>query len=388
MLTPQQIQKKALRHYPDFLIASMKNENIFPLEIKGSKGRSTMPLSQLFPALQKLLKGAKGMLGYGYTVELKEVNTRHAGVQSMPRKIYFETQTDYLQFLKKEEESVEFQRMYVYSLRELPQLKEWILENPLKLAKNLEAWRDLLKVCQYFIQNPQPNLYIRQLPIAVHTKFIEQHTGILRNLLDEVLEEWAIRYDTKRFEKRYYLKYDEPVIRLRILDASTMPQFPDYITDLSLTLSELQQLETLADRVFIVENKQTFLAFPKVSNSLITWGKGFGVELLKEVLWLEKKEVVYWGDTDVQGFQILSQLRAYFPQTKSLLMDKMTLEVFGEFAVRGKASKVKSLANLKEEEQAMFEFLQEIELDRLEQERITYQYLLEQLKILNVGEVY
>lgn len=382
MLTPQQIQKKALRLYPDFLIASMQNEDIFPLEIKGSKGRSTMPLSQLFPALQKLLRGAKGMLGYGYTVELKEVNTRHAGVQSMPKKIEFETQADYLKFLKKEQEFVEFQRMYVYTLRELPQLKEWILENPLKLAKHLEVWKDLLKVCQYFIQNPQPNLYIRQLPIAVHTKFIEQHQGILKDLLDELLEDWAVNHVARRFEKRYYLKYDEPTVRLRILDETAMPNFPNYITDLSLTLSELQQLETLAYRVFIVENKQTFLAFPNVPNSVIIWGKGFGVELLKEVLWLNQKDIVYWGDMDVQGFQILSQLRAYFPQTKSLLMDKATFEAFGEFAVSGRASKVKHLANLTENEQAMFAFLQKAELGRLEQERVTHRYLLERLKML------
>ena len=362
----------------------MKNENIFPLEIKGSKGRSTMPLSELFPALQKLLRGAKGMLGYGYTVELKEVNTRHAGVQSMPKRIYFETQTDYLQFLKKEQEFVEFQRMYVFTLQSqsLPQLKDWILENPLKLVKHLDVWREVLKVCHYFIQNPQPNLYIRQLPIAVHTKFIEQHTGILKDLLDELLEEWAVEYAARKFEKRYYLKYDEPVIRLRVLDATTMPTFPNYITDLSLTLSELQQLETSAYRVFIVENKQTFLAFPKMPNSLIIWGKGFGVELLKEVLWLGQKDIVYWGDMDVQGFQILSQLRAYFPQTKSFLMDKATFETFEEFAVKGKASKVKNLANLTETEQAMFEFLQEAEVDRLEQERVTHSYLLERLRIL------
>ncbi|MFK7906897.1 MAG: Wadjet anti-phage system protein JetD domain-containing protein, partial [Chitinophagales bacterium] len=237
-----------------------------------------------------------------------------------------------------------------------------------------------LKVCHFFMEHPQPNLYIRQLPIAVHTKFMEQHTGILKNLLDEVLEEWAIKYHTTRFEERYYLKYDEATIRLRILDASMMSDFPDYVTDLTLPLSELQQLQTEAYRVFVVENKQTFLAFPNVPNSLIIWGKGFGVELLKEVLWLEQKDIIYWGDMDVQGFQILSQLRGYFAQTESLLMDKATFEAFDEFAVTGKMSKVENLVHLTDEEQAMFAFLKERDLGRLEQERITHQYLLERLE--------
>ena len=56
----------------------------------------------LFPALKRLLEGAKNKKGYGYTVTLKAVQTRHAGEISMPDEIYFENVEDYVKFIEKE----------------------------------------------------------------------------------------------------------------------------------------------------------------------------------------------------------------------------------------------------------------------------------------------
>ena len=85
-------------------------------------------------------------------------------------------------------------------------------------------WYDLLKVCRYFQQNPKPNLYIRELPIPVHTKFIEQNQGILRSLLEAVLPvNQLVPVEGEReflFEKWFALKYREPLIRWRFLDDS------------------------------------------------------------------------------------------------------------------------------------------------------------------------
>lgn len=66
----------------------------------------------------------------------------------------------------------------------------------------------------YFSQTPQPNLYIRELPIMVHTKFVEQHKDILKELLDILISDY-VKKDEKRFEARYNLKYDEELIRIR-----------------------------------------------------------------------------------------------------------------------------------------------------------------------------
>ncbi|NOR71388.1 MAG: hypothetical protein GQ532_17115, partial [Methylomarinum sp.] len=41
----------------------------------------------------------------------------------------------------------------------------------------------------------------------------------------------------------------------------------------------------------------------------------------------------YWGDLDTHGFAILSRLRHYYPQVKSILMDEKTLEQFAHLSV-------------------------------------------------------
>lgn len=40
---------------------------------------------------------------------------------------------------------------------------------------------------------------------------------------------------------------------------------------------------------------------------------------------MHETEIHYWGDIDTHGFAILNQFRNTFPQTKSFLMDRITL---------------------------------------------------------------
>jgi Uncharacterized protein conserved in bacteria C-term(DUF2220) len=46
---------------------------------------------------------------------------------------------------------------------------------------------------------------------------------------------------------------------------------------------------------------------------------GRAVSEMRAVPWLATTPITYWGDLDVEGFQILSALRAAFPHTRSLL---------------------------------------------------------------------
>src|SRR5690606_40331483 len=70
--------------------------------------------------------------------------------------------------------------------------------------------------------------------------------------------------------------------------------------------------------------------FLSLHDALPIFGSGYGVSNLREVEWLLHVEMLYWGDIDVQGFEILSQLRQYFPHTQSVLMDSDTFDEFFE----------------------------------------------------------
>ena len=96
---------------------------------------------------------------------------------------------------------------------------------------------------------------------------------------------------------------------------------------------------------------------------------GFNVAILKDVEWLTHCQIIYWGDLDAQGFQILSQLRSYFPQTISVMMDRETFDNFQEFSVLGTVCKIANLSYLTPEEHDLFTDLSQQTI-RLEQEKI------------------
>lgn len=318
--------------------------------------------------IAEVLGGSKDRKGIGYSVVSETIKTRQHGIQGIPKSIVYETLDDYLKFIKKEKEFYVMMENYRFIKSELPQLEPWLKENPKAIINNANIWPDLVKVCQWFLLNFEPNkYYIRELPIAVHTKFIEENKGVLRVLLDELVP-GIVDASENYFERRFCLKYDQPLIRFRSLDKTCWIE--GSYNDITVPIEQFMLAELNYLRVFIIENKMNFLSFPEVPHSLAIWGKGFAIETLKNIQWLKDKQIYYWSDLDVQGFQMLSQLRSYFPQTKSFLMDMKVLVAYEMFIVTGTLTKVESLVNLTNEELEVYDYLSSNNL-RLEQERIS-----------------
>lgn len=373
MITPDEIKKKALGKYNKFLVAGLKGKPFFPLTIPGNKGKTTDELGKRMKELKLLWRREKSKVGFGYTVEEKNVRTRASGVQSKPARIYFETESDYLKFLGRTKEFKAFEAAVAIIRNALPELNEWVIENPGKIIKNLGKWGDLMKVCVYFRENPEPGMYIRELPIEVHTKFIEDNKRVLKNLLDHLLPEEMVNHGETDFEKRFGLKFKEPMVRLRILDPGVAESVVHRISDLSLPLSEFSMLDLRCRNVFIVENEMNFLAFPSIPDSLVIFGKGKAVGMLACVDWLRNKAIIYSGDMDEDGFQILSSLRGSFKQTVSMMMDMETFVEFENFAVKGPDRKTGDLNHLTRKENELFRMLRDrSDRNRLEQEKIPH----------------
>ena len=144
----------------------------------------------------------------------------------------------------------------------------------------------------------------------------------------------------------------------------------------------------MVDRVFITENLVNGLAFPNVKNALVIFGKGYSVQLLKQIQWLHRCRLYYWGDVDTDGFAMLSQIRGYFSNTQSLLMDEATLLATKSFwgaEALNKRQTPASLPNLLPAEAALYTKLKADHWQprlRLEQERIPFSLLTEQLRQL------
>lgn len=388
IIQPEDIRTKAFRLYKDILSSSVCSTPEFPIFISFGKVKAKDTLnnfSQIRDKIEVLVNESKENKGYGYTVEFIQRNDQKIGIQRFPDKISFETLDDYLKFFRKENEYKRFLQVVQKLTDELPQLLTWAETHSMNILGNLGKWDDIIKVCKYFLANPQPNLYIREIPLDISTKFIEENKAIIKPLLDVLIEDY-VNKDESYFNKRYNLKYDEPLIRLRILDTKTAQNLFNGIDDISIPQSQFNQLDIPCNRVFVLENKTNvlnFLTLPSMKDSIAIFGKGFSVGALKSAEWLVGKQIIYWGDIDPHGFQILSQIRGYFPQTQSCMMDHATFREFEDLAVAGTCTNVTELEHLTPEEHLLFDHLCSLEKNnRLEQEKIPHRYVLEQINKL------
>ncbi len=363
MITLSELRKKAFRQYEKALLAYFNEPIIFPMSITFSKNLDkTQGASFIFEQQKELILNSKTLLGFGYTIELKENKKTK---QSEIITICFETLSDLLQFTYKTSDFNIFEQNAKDCLNQIPELINLFQKSPKILLDQDGKWADLLKVCQYFIQNPKPDLYVRNLPISVHSKFIEDNPSILRILLDFLIIE-HVNVNERNFFKRYNLQIEEPSVKIRFLD-NAISLHPK-LSQMSVWISEFKTLSFDCERIIVIENLTTFLSFPKSSNALALWGGGFAVNLLADIDWLKSKELYYWGDIDIHGFQILSQFRTHYPTVKSILMDINTFQKYYENG-KGGDFNVIPLNNLSVSESEVYETVLVDNL-RLEQERI------------------
>ena len=155
--------------------------------------------------------------------------------------------------------------------------------------------------------------------------------------------------------------------------------------DITLTQVSFSSLELPVSKVFITENEINFLAFPDVPDAMVIFGAGYGFDNLAATLWLQQKDIYYWGDIDTHGFAILNQFRKIFPHSISFLMDRHTLLEHRPLWGVEAQPETANLARLTTEESALFDQLRQNhwgERIRLEQERIGYDFLLNVLQRL------
>jgi hypothetical protein len=380
VITPDEIQHKATRLYPLFLRAWLQAEAFFPLDF---------PVGKLPTDYLALRKGARDLQvqsreqrGFGYALTYQVQQKRFSGPQTLPVRVVIETEQDFLRLIEKEAEFGQFRQDVALIRAQLPQLETWMQRYPQRVIEQHELWPDLLAVCCYFLEHPRPQMYIRELPISVHTKFIEQHRGIVRELLEQILPAEAMTSEAATFEQRFGLYEKEPPVRVRLLDEQLHKRYGLPLTELSVPASQFAAFDLLrGQRCIITENEMTFLTLPPRRDTFALFGSGFMVHNLGRLLWLAECPIFYWGDLDAQGFQILSRLRSVFPHVTSVMMNQETLSAFADFCTAGTPCPPQHLPHLTPEELMLFVHLAS-EGIRLEQERISHAYALKQLEQL------
>jgi len=315
----------------------------------------------------------------------KEYKFKTIGIQKLPSEVVFDTIESILSTIDRVDEYAKFVKIYDETIARYPTLKPLFIKKPKLILSYSDIWDRLYRVCDYFLANPKPDLYIRELSIVgVDTKFVQTNRAILDILLTHILDEKhydesITQLSNSGFEKKYGLRYPLPIVRFRILDSSL---YIGGMSDISLPVDQFEKLSIDCDRVYIVENQITTLSFPNLPKSIVVFGSGYSVGVLRDTRWLQDREIYYWGDIDSDGFAILSLAREYFSHIVSFLMDSDTIDRYRELGIQESNNSHKDLKNLTDDEQKLYrDIVGGIYGDRfrLEQERIPFGWVLERL---------
>jgi hypothetical protein len=378
MLSPEQIRKRAVNGYEAFLRSLVANENIFPLLLFGGGLTRVTDYTKARDAIIDLRQNSKQTKGFGYSVEWRQQTFRRFGEQQIPVTVSFPTREDYTQFLGKCSEVRQFETDCKLVIRAFSGLAAWIQQNPLKIVEHAGDWTSLLAVCVHLRQHGRPECYLRELPVEVDTKFVERKRGVLGEILPIVAPD-CVGNDASSFERRFGFRQKQPLIRFRALDRKLVGQSKLPFTDFAIPLDEACRVSIVAMNILVVENETTFLTLPSVADTLALLGAGDAVSLFRQMDWLGRSRIFYWGDMDTHGFEALSILRKHHVQTESLMMDVETYEHFRQFTKKAAPYMSNSELLLSEAENKLFKML-EMECKLLEQERITLSYAKRKLE--------
>jgi hypothetical protein len=349
MLKPEEILNAAARRWPAVLRAEAAGEKLFPLRIPFRQPRTTADFAVLRREIEALVAAS-----YKWRIDWKEIGTRKWGHQRWPVRVEFDSIEDLAEALGRSSELKAFRAALQEAREKCPVLEPWLCSGAHRIVDHLPSWHGLVAVCAYFHAHPQPRCYPRQIPIPVGTKFIEEHTAILRELLDVVVGQ-GVHEAAVTFAERFHLLVEPPRVRFRFLDPELRSRLGWPVTDCSIPSPTFSCLVWSIPRVLIVENRDVFLCLPTVPGTLAVFGSGKAASLLPGCNWLRSSEIVYWGDCDEAGYGILSNLRSSFPHLRSLLMDHAAWCSWKHLAVPGKRDFTARFSHLTAPEQAALE---------------------------------
>ncbi len=144
-----------------------------------------------------------------WRIDWEDIATRKWGRQRWPARLEFESIENLAETLNRTNELRLFRAALQEARERCPPLEPWLRDRAHHIVDYLEDWSGLLAVCAYFVTHPRPCCYPRQIPLPAGTKFIEERSGILREMLDVVVGDY-VDVSAPTFAGRFHLLL-EPV---------------------------------------------------------------------------------------------------------------------------------------------------------------------------------
>lgn len=261
-------------------------------------------------------------------------------------------------------------------------------------SMNSKTFSDAMASLSWILKNPNPNIYLREAPILGNdSKAFERSLPLMREWLIVCGLVNAISCtDHRQLPSILGFKSKPALIRFSPArqDASLFINQPDLV----LRSNELSKIPVSASHVLIVENQETYLALcEKLNNTLLIFGSGrAAASQMRDIQWLNTKEIFYWGDLDSWGFDILAQTRRILSdalgldlfKVKSVLMDHETLLHCERLLVDEPACAAITPELQESLTDAEYDCLLALSAGRLEQERIPMPWIMANLKAFGI----
>jgi hypothetical protein len=316
-----------------------------------------------------------------FNIEYKVVRSRRLGTNRVPTRVRVESFAQLCEVLGTQADVETVEALRTQTRATLPVLAAWVSAHPLAALRHAGVWEEVLATVLWIVGHDTSRLYVRQIDVAgVDTKFVERHHRLLEQLLTPLLPTYRFNPEAVGFARRFRFLEKPSYLRFRVLDEAA---FSAAFSEMTVRIDELAQARPKATTVFVVENEVTYLAFPPVPNALVVFGSRFALTGLADLPWLHDKELVYWGDIETRGFDVLNGLRSRFDSVRSILMDRDTLLAHPQQWVTESNPTARPLPHLTAEEASLYQDLVDGtygEAVRLEQERIRFSLIEDTLE--------
>lgn len=370
-------KSQLLKMYDQFLRSYILGKPFEKVILRGGKQRpdSTINLHESIRYFRSLEKRADR---FGWTIEWENWKSKKLGLQQWPASISVNSQEDLLFLSDKKDEFTQFEKTLQLILHKQPSLREWLALNPEQVLANQEKWSLLFIVVDFLIENDLSGYYLRNLPIPVHTKFIETNKYVITSLL-QYLKPTRYNKESPTFDAALGIKQKPYLFTLRWLDPEIAERDFQGIEVCALSADELCKRNWKPVSIWVVENETALYMLPEIKGGLAICSKGKALYLLKDVPLFISTPLYYWGDLDEDGFMMLNDFRKIYPHVKSCFMDITTIRSHIEFLdIQPRFYRKETLSLLTNDEEAAFNLLVQ-KNGRLEQEKIIQSFVVNQL---------
>ncbi|ATD70008.1 MULTISPECIES: Wadjet anti-phage system protein JetD domain-containing protein [Gordonia] len=307
-----------------------------------------------------------------YALVWQSVGGRHVGRNQLPSRAVVSTFDQAWALLGVSPAVRQFDEL-LESASAHPAVRDWMLRYPLRALELGPEMPRLIAAYAWLNTHRDSHRYLREISApGVDTKFAERHRPVLAAML-------GVSSTASGFLSGLGLQTKPESVRLR---PSASMGLPAALTEITVRTDELARLAVQPRTALVIENEITYLCVDVPDDGVVLWGKGFEVDRIGRLPWLAGVPIRYWGDLDTHGFAILDRLRAWLPQTESVLMDRETLVAHRDRWVIEQRPASSDLVRLTPTERDLYTDLVMDALGervRLEQERIDWAWAQERL---------